>query len=249
MSDNILLKIENLHAGVAGKEILKGVDLEIKKGEIHAVMGPNGAGKSTLMSVLTGKPEYTVTAGSATFMGRDLLAMKPEERSWAGLFMSFQYPVEIPGVTISSFIRTAINARRAAAGLEDIKAADFLKLMKEKMAFVKMKPEFAKREVNVGFSGGEKKRNEIFQMAMLDPVLSILDETDSGLDVDALKIVADGVNALHTPEKASIIITHYQKLLQYIVPDAVHVLKDGKIIVSGDKSLVDAIEAKGFDQF
>ncbi len=244
-----MLKIENLHAGVAGKEILKGVDLEIKKGEIHAVMGPNGAGKSTLMSVLTGKPEYTVTAGSATFMGRDLLAMKPEERSWAGLFMSFQYPVEIPGVTISSFIRTAINARRAAAGLEDIKAADFLKLMKEKMAFVKMKPEFAKREVNVGFSGGEKKRNEIFQMAMLDPVLSILDETDSGLDVDALKIVADGVNALHTPEKASIIITHYQKLLQYIVPDAVHVLKDGKIIVSGDKSLVDAIEAKGFDQF
>lgn len=244
-----MLKIENLHAGVAGKEILKGVDLEIKKGEIHAVMGPNGAGKSTLMSVLTGKPEYTVTAGSATFMGRDLLAMKSEERSWAGLFMSFQYPVEIPGVTISSFIRTAINARRAAAGLEDIKAADFLKLMKEKMAFVKMKPEFAKREVNVGFSGGEKKRNEIFQMAMLDPVLSILDETDSGLDVDALKIVADGVNALHTPEKASIIITHYQKLLQYIVPDAVHVLKDGKIIVSGDKSLVDAIEAKGFDQF
>jgi Fe-S cluster assembly ATP-binding protein len=249
MSDNILLKIENLHAGVAGKEILKGVDLEIKKGEIHAVMGPNGAGKSTLMSVLTGKPEYTVTEGSATFMGRDLLAMKPEERSWAGLFMSFQYPVEIPGVTISSFIRTAINAKRAAAGLEDIKAADFLKLMREKMAFVKMKPEFAKREVNVGFSGGEKKRNEIFQMAMLDPVLSILDETDSGLDVDALKIVADGVNVLHTPEKASIIITHYQKLLKYIVPDTVHVLKDGKIIVSGDKSLVDDIEARGFDQF
>ena len=249
MSDNILLKIENLHAGVAGKEILKGVDLEIKKGEIHAVMGPNGAGKSTLMSVLTGKPEYTVTEGSATFMGRDLLAMKPEERSWAGLFMSFQYPVEIPGVTISSFIRTAINAKRAAAGLEDIKAADFLKLMRDKMAFVKMKPEFAKREVNVGFSGGEKKRNEIFQMAMLDPVLSILDETDSGLDVDALKIVADGVNVLHTPEKASIIITHYQKLLKYIVPDTVHVLKDGKIIVSGDKSLVDDIEARGFDQF
>ncbi len=249
MSDNILLKIENLHAGVAGKEILKGVDLEIKKGEIHAVMGPNGAGKSTLMSVLTGKPEYTVTEGSATFMGRDLLAMKPEERSWAGLFMSFQYPVEIPGVTISNFIRTAINAKRAAAGLEDIKAADFLKLMREKMAFVKMKPEFAKREVNVGFSGGEKKRNEIFQMAMLDPVLSILDETDSGLDVDALKIVADGVNVLHTPEKASIIITHYQKLLKYIVPDTVHVLKDGKIIVSGDKSLVDDIEARGFDQF
>ena len=249
MSDNILLKIENLHAGVAGKEILKGVDLEIKKGEIHAVMGPNGAGKSTLMSVLTGKPEYTVTEGSATFMGRDLLAMKPEERSWAGLFMSFQYPVEIPGVTISSFIRTAINAKRAAAGLEDIKASDFLKLMRDKMAFVKMKPEFAKREVNVGFSGGEKKRNEIFQMAMLDPVLSILDETDSGLDVDALKIVADGVNVLHTPEKASIIITHYQKLLKYIVPDTVHVLKDGKIIVSGDKSLVDDIEARGFDQF
>ena len=219
----------------------------IKKGEIHAVMGPNGAGKSTLSAVLAGKPNFTVTEGSVTFMGKDLLKMAPEERSWAGIFLSFQYPVEIPGVTITNFMKTAVNARRQAEGQESLKAAEFLKLMKEKMAFVQMKPEFAKREVNVGFSGGEKKRNEIFQMAMLDPVLSILDETDSGLDVDALRIVANGVNSLHTPEKAAIIITHYQRLLEYIVPDVVHVLKDGRIVKTAGKELVAEIEEKGYD--
>ncbi|MBS7317190.1 MAG: Fe-S cluster assembly ATPase SufC [Bacteroidales bacterium] len=244
-----MLEIRDLHAVVGDKEILKGVDLTIRKGEIHALMGPNGAGKSTLSSVLTGKPNFQVTRGEVTFLGRDLLAMSAEERAWAGLFMSFQYPVEIPGVTITNFMKTALNARRSAEGLEPMKGAEFLKLMKEKMAFVKMKPEFAKREVNVGFSGGEKKRNEIFQMAMLDPALAILDETDSGLDVDALKIVADGVNALHTPEKSAIIITHYSKLLEYVVPNVVHVLKDGRIVCTGDRSLVDTIENEGFDKF
>jgi Fe-S cluster assembly ATP-binding protein len=248
MSD-ILLKINDLHATVGDKEILHGVNLEIRRGEIHAVMGPNGAGKSTLSSVLTGKPQYTVTQGSVEFMGKDLLSMKPEERSWAGIFMSFQYPIEIPGVSITNFIKTAINSKRKAQGLEPMKGAEFLKLMKEKMALVQMKPEFAKREVNVGFSGGEKKRNEIFQMAMLDPTLAILDETDSGLDVDALKIVADGVNALHTPEKSAIIITHYQKLLEYVRPDVVHVLKNGTIVATGGYEIVDKIEAEGFEQF
>ena len=245
----ILLKIEGLHARIGDKEILKGVDLEIRRGEVHAVMGPNGAGKSTLSAVLTGKPQYEVTAGTAVFDGRDLLAMTPEERSWAGLFLSFQYPVEIPGVSITNFMKTAVNARRKAMGLEDLKGAEFLKLLREKMAFVQMKPEFAKREVNVGFSGGEKKRNEIFQMAMLEPVLSILDETDSGLDVDALRIVADGVNALRSPEKSSVIITHYQKLLEYVVPDVVHVLKDGRIVATGGRELVGVIEEQGFDRF
>ena len=247
--NEILLKIENLHARIADKEILKGIDLEIRRGEVHAVMGPNGAGKSTLSAVLTGKPQYEVTEGRITFQGRDLLAMSPEERAWAGLFLSFQYPVEIPGVSITNFMKTAVNARRKADGLEEMKGAEFLKLLREKMAFVQMKPEFAKREVNVGFSGGEKKRNEIFQMAMLEPVLSILDETDSGLDVDALKIVADGVNALRTPERSSIIITHYQKLLEYVVPDTVHVLKEGKIVATGGRELVDIIENQGFDRF
>ena len=245
--DDILLKIEGLHARVEDKEILKGVDLTIRKGEIHAVMGPNGAGKSTLSAVLAGKPDFTVTGGSVTFMGRDLLGMSPEERSWAGIFLSFQYPVEIPGVTITSFMKAAVESRRKAEGLEPLKAAGFLKLMKEKMAFVQMRPEFAKREVNVGFSGGEKKRNEIFQMAMLDPVLSILDETDSGLDVDALRIVAHGVNALRTPEKSAIVITHYQRLLEYIVPDVVHVLKEGRIVKTAGKELVAEIEEKGYD--
>lgn len=245
--DDILLKIEGLHARIEDKEILKGVDLTIRKGEIHAVMGPNGAGKSTLSAVLAGKPDFTVTGGSVTFMGRDLLGMSPEERSWAGIFLSFQYPVEIPGVTITSFMKAAVESRRKAEGLEPLKAAGFLKLMKEKMAFVQMKPEFAKREVNVGFSGGEKKRNEIFQMAMLDPVLSILDETDSGLDVDALRIVAHGVNALRTPEKSAIVITHYQRLLEYIVPDVVHVLKEGRIVKTAGKELVAEIEEKGYD--
>lgn len=249
MANDILLEIKDLHAGIGDKEILKGVNLTIRKGELHAVMGPNGAGKSTLSAVLTGKPMYEVTSGSITFMGKDLLSMSPEERSWAGIFMSFQYPVEIPGVTITNFMKTAINAKREALGLEPMKAGDFLKLLKEKMAFVKMRPEFAKREVNVGFSGGEKKRNEIFQMAMLEPKFSILDETDSGLDVDALKIVADGVNALHTEETSAIIITHYQKLLEYVVPDVVHVLKAGRIVTTGGRELVDAIEKNGFDQF
>ncbi|MBP5740455.1 MAG: Fe-S cluster assembly ATPase SufC, partial [Bacteroidales bacterium] len=193
--------------------------------------------------------QYEVTAGSIEFDGKDLLAMSPEERSWAGIFMSFQYPVEIPGVSITNFMKTAVNSRRKAEGLEPMKGAEFLKLLREKMAFVKMKPEFAKREVNVGFSGGEKKRNEIFQMAMLDPTLSILDETDSGLDVDALKIVADGVNSLKSPEKASIIITHYQKLLEYVVPDVVHILKDGRIVQTGGRELIDVIESQGFDKF
>ena len=247
MSD-IILKIKGLKAGIEGKEILKGIDLEIRKGEIHAFMGPNGAGKSTLSSVLAGKPQYTVTEGTIEYMGKDLLAMSPEERSWAGIFMSFQYPVEIPGVSITNFMKTAVNSHREAKGLEPMKAGEFLKLLREKMAFVQMRPEFAKREVNVGFSGGEKKRNEIFQMAMLDPVLSILDETDSGLDVDALRIVANGVNALHTPEKASIVITHYQRLLEYIVPDLVHVLKDGRIVKTAGKELVDFIEENGYDK-
>ena len=249
MANDILLQISGLHASVGDKEILKGIDLTIRKGEIHAVMGPNGAGKSTLSSVLAGKPSFTVTQGSIEFMGRDLLAMSPEERSWAGIFMSFQYPVEIPGVSITNFMKTAINSRRKAAGEEPMKAGDFLKLMKEKMAFVQMKPEFSKREVNVGFSGGEKKRNEIFQMAMLDPTLSILDETDSGLDVDALRIVAEGVRSLHTPEKSAIVITHYKRLLDYIVPDIVHVLKAGRIVETGGREFVDVIEEKGYDIF
>ncbi len=244
---DILLKIKDLHASVGDKEILKGIDLEIRRGEIHAVMGPNGAGKSTLSSVLTGKPNYEVTAGSIKFDGMDLLAMKPEERAWAGLFMSFQYPIEIPGVSITNFMKTAINSKLKAQGEEPMKAGDFLKLMKQKMAFVQMKPEFAKREVNVGVSGGEKKRNEIFQMAMLDPTLAILDETDSGLDVDALKIVADGVNALHTPEKSAIVITHYQRLLDYIKPDIVHVLYKGRIVKTAGPELALELEEKGYD--
>ena len=247
MENDILLKIEGLRARVEDKEILKGVDLTVRKGETHVVMGPNGAGKSTLSSVLAGKPQYTVTDGAVTFMGRDLLKMSPEERSWAGIFLSFQYPVEIPGVSITNFMKTAVNSRRKALGEAPLTAAAFLKLMKEKMALVQMRQEFAKREVNVGFSGGEKKRNEIFQMAMLDPVLSILDETDSGLDVDALRIVAEGVNTLKTPEKATIVITHYQRLLDYIVPDIVHVLKDGRIVKTAGKELVAQIEEQGYD--
>ena len=245
--NDILLEIKGLKAGIEGKEILKGVDLTVRRGEIHAIMGPNGAGKSTLSAVLAGKENFTVTGGSVTFMGENLLEMSPEERSWAGIFLSFQYPVEIPGVSITNFMKTAVNAHRKAKGLEELKAGEFLKLMKEKMAFVQMKPEFSKREVNVGFSGGEKKRNEIFQMAMLDPLLSILDETDSGLDVDALRIVAGGVNTLHTPEKSVIVITHYQRLLDYIVPDVVHVLKDGRIVKTAGRELVARIEADGYD--
>lgn len=249
MADSVLLSIKDLHACIGDKEILKGIDLEIRPGEIHAVMGPNGAGKSTLSSVLAGKPQYEVTSGSVTFNGKNLLEMSPEERSWAGIFMSFQYPIEIPGVSITAFMKAAIAAKRKALGLEPMKAGEFLSLLKKKMAFVQMKPEFAKREVNVGFSGGEKKRGEIFQMAMLEPLLSILDETDSGLDVDALKIVAEGVNTLHTPENAAIIITHYEKLLEYVTPDVVHVLKDGKIVATGGREVIDTIQSKGFESF
>lgn len=245
--NDILLEINNLHAKVEGKEILKGLDLTIRRGEVHAVMGPNGAGKSTLGAVLTGRPGYEVTEGSVTYDGKDLLSMKPEERSWAGLFLSFQYPVEIPGVSITNFMKAAVNAKRKAHGLEELKPAEYIKLLKEKMAFVQMKSEFAKREVNVGFSGGEKKRNEIFQMAMLEPTLSILDETDSGLDVDALRIVAEGVNALRTPQTSAIVITHYKRLLDYIVPDIVHVLKDGRIVKTAGRELVDTIEEKGYE--
>ena len=244
-----MLEIRSLHAAVEGKEILRGIDLEIGPGQIHAVMGPNGAGKSTLGAVLTGRPGYEVTGGSVRFKGRDLLAMTPEERAWAGLFLSFQYPIEIPGVTITAFMKAAVNAKRKAAGLEEMKTGDFLKFMKQKMAFVGMAPDFAKREVNVGFSGGEKKRNEIFQMALLDPDLSILDETDSGLDVDALRTVGEGVNALRSPEKSAIIITHYQKLLEYVQPDIVHVLKAGRIVATGGVEILEAIESKGFEQF
>ncbi len=244
-----LLNITNLHARIEEKEILKGLNLSIKRGEIHAIMGPNGAGKSTLSSVLAGKPKFEVTEGSITFDNKNLLELEPNERAWAGIFMSFQYPVEIAGVSIANFMKTAINAKRKAQGLEPMPAKDFLKMMKEKMNFVKMKPEFAKREVNVGFSGGEKKRSEIFQMAMLDPSLAILDETDSGLDVDALKIVAEGVNNLHDKNKAVIVITHYKRLLEYIVPDFVHILKDGKIVKSGGAELVEIIEEKGYDIF
>ena len=247
--NEILLEIKGLHASVEGKEILRGIDLVIRRGEIHAVMGPNGAGKSTMSAVLAGKPGYEVTSGEIVFDGKDLLELSPEERSWAGIFLSFQYPIEIPGVTITNFMKAAVDAHRKAKGEEPLSAGGFLRLMKEKMALVQMKGEFAKRDVNAGFSGGEKKRCEIFQMAMLDPVLSILDETDSGLDVDALRIVSDGVNALHTPEKSAIVITHYKRLLDYIVPDVVHVLKAGKIVATGGRELVETIENEGYDKF
>ena len=245
--NKVLLEIKGLRASVEGKEILKGVDLTIGRGEVHAVMGPNGAGKSTLGAVLAGRPTFEVTAGSVFYDGRDLLAMSPEERSWAGLFLSFQYPVEIPGVSITNFMKSAVAARRKAQGLPELTPGEYLKLLKEKMALVQMKGEFARREVNVGFSGGEKKRNEVFQMAMLEPTLSILDETDSGLDVDALRIVAEGVQKLRTPETSAIVITHYQRLLEYIVPDVVHVLKDGRIVRTGGRELVDLIEKEGYE--
>lgn len=244
-----LLEIKNLHATVGGKEILRGINLTINPGEIHAVMGPNGAGKSTLSAILTGNPQYTVTEGSITYNGKDLLAMSPEQRAWEGIFLSFQYPVEIPGVSMVNFMRTAVNAHREYQGKPALTATEFLKMMREKRAVVQLDNKLANRSVNEGFSGGEKKRNEIFQMAMLDPTLSILDETDSGLDVDALRIVAEGVRSLHTPEKSAIVITHYKRLLDYIVPDIVHVLKDGKIVATAGRELVDEIEEKGYDIF
>ncbi len=244
---NVLLEIKGLKANVEGKEILHGVDLAINHGEVHAIMGPNGAGKSTLGAVLTGKPGYEVTAGSVLFGGKDLLCMSAEQRAWAGVFLSFQYPIEIPGVSLVNFMKAAISSKRKALGQEELSAGEFLKFLKSKMALVQMRADLAKRDVNVGFSGGEKKRCEIFQMAMLEPVLSILDETDSGLDVDALKVVAQGVNTLRTPQTSSIIITHYHKLLEYIVPDVVHVLKDGVIVKTGGRELVSQIEANGFE--
>ena len=244
---NTLLKIENLHASAGEKEILRGIDLEVREGEVHAIMGPNGSGKSTLSAVLAGKDTFTVTGGKVGYDGRDLLEMAPEERSWAGVFLGFQYPVEIPGVSNVNFIKAAVNEQRKQRGLEALSAAEFLKLMREKMAYVEMDSSFSGRGVNVGFSGGEKKRNEIFQMAMLEPRLAILDETDSGLDVDALRIVASGVNKMKRPDNAFIVITHYQRLLDYIVPDIVHVLYKGRIIKTAGKELALEIEKKGYD--
>jgi Fe-S cluster assembly ATP-binding protein len=242
-----LLSIQNLHAGINGKEILKGLHLTINKGEIHAIMGPNGAGKSTLASVLTGREEFEVTKGKIHFNGKDLLELSPEDRSREGIFLSFQYPVEIPGVSMVNFMRTAVNEHRKYNHLDPISASDFLRLMREKKQLVEIDSQLTNRSVNEGFSGGEKKRNEIFQMAMLDPKLAVLDETDSGLDIDALRIVANGVNKLHRPDNACIVITHYQRLLDYIVPDFVHVLFDGKIVKSGGKELALQLEQKGYD--
>lgn len=242
-----MLQITNLHAAVGGKEILKGVNLTINDGEIHALMGTNGAGKSTLSNVIVGNPAYEVTAGSITFEGKDLLAMKPEERANEGIFMSFQTPVEIPGVSMTNFIKAAVNARRKAKGEEPLKAADFIKLMKEKRELVEIDKKLMNRSVNEGFSGGEKKRNEIFQMAMLEPTFCILDETDSGLDVDALRIVANGFNLLRTEKTSAMVITHYQRMLEYIRPDVVHVLIDGKIVKTGGSDLAEKIEKEGFD--
>lgn len=242
-----MLEIRNLHARVADKEILKGVDLIIRDGEIHALMGTNGAGKSTLSNVIVGNPNYEVTEGSITFNGRDLLAMKPEERAHAGIFMSFQQPVEIPGVSMTNFMRTAVNEHRKVLGLEPLKSTDFLRLMREKRQLVEMSGNFMNRSVNEGFSGGEKKRSEIFQMAMLEPSFCILDETDSGLDVDALRIVAEGFNKLRKPDTSALIITHYQRLLDYIRPSHVHVLIGGRIVRTGGAELAQEIENQGFD--
>ena len=242
-----MLSVKNLHASVDGKEILKGIDLEVKAGEVHAIMGPNGSGKSTLASVLAGNEKFTVTAGSAEFLGRDLLSMPIEERARLGLFLGFQYPVEIPGVTMANFMKLAVNEQRKFRGQEPLSAAEFLKLMREKSTVVELDAKLTSRAVNEGFSGGEKKKNEIFQMAMLDPKLAILDETDSGLDIDALRIVATGVTRLHTPQNATVVITHYQRLLDYIVPDVVHVLYKGRIIYTGDKTLALKLEKEGYD--
>ncbi|MGN0205873.1 MAG: Fe-S cluster assembly ATPase SufC [Muribaculaceae bacterium] len=242
-----MLEIKNLHASIEGKEILKGIDLVVRPGEVHAIMGPNGSGKSTLSAVLTGNPAYTVTGGEVTFYGKDLLAMSPEDRSHEGLFLSFQYPVEIPGVSMVNFMRAAINEKRKYFGKEPLSATEFLKLMREKRAIVELDNKLASRSVNEGFSGGEKKRNEIFQMAVLEPKLSILDETDSGLDIDALRIVAGGVNKLKTENNATIVITHYQRLLDYIKPDFVHVLYKGRIVMTGGPELALTLEEKGYD--
>lgn len=253
VSDNIkiyiinMLEIKNLHANIEGKEILKGIDLKVNAGEIHAIMGPNGSGKSTLSSVLVGNPAFEVTEGEVLYNGKNLLELEPEDRSRAGIFLSFQYPVEIPGVSMVNFMRAAVNEQRKYKGLEPVSATDFLKLMREKRAIVELDNKLAGRSVNEGFSGGEKKRNEIFQMAMLEPKLSILDETDSGLDIDALRIVAKGVNEMRSSENATIVITHYQRLLEYIKPDFVHVLYNGRIVKSAGPELALELEKKGYD--
>jgi Fe-S cluster assembly ATP-binding protein len=242
-----MLQIKNLHAGVESKDILKGVNLEVKAGEVHAIMGPNGSGKSTLSAVISGNENFEVTKGSVTFLNEDISELNPEERAHKGVFLSFQYPVEIPGVSVTNFIKTAINENRKAKGLKDMPASEMLKLIKSKADLLEIDRKFLSRSLNEGFSGGEKKRNEIFQMAMLDPKLAILDETDSGLDIDALKIVANGVNKLKSKDNAVIVITHYQRLLDHIIPDFVHVLIDGRIVKSGTKELAHELEEKGYD--
>ncbi|MBS6459587.1 MAG: Fe-S cluster assembly ATPase SufC [Alistipes sp.] len=242
-----MLSVKNLHASVGDKEILRGIDLEVKAGEVHAIMGPNGSGKSTLASVLAGNEKFTVTEGEAIFNGESLLGMPIEERARRGLFLGFQYPVEIPGVSMANFMKLAVNEKRRYLGQEPLSASEFLRMMREKSAIVELDPKLTSRSVNEGFSGGEKKKNEIFQMAMLDPTLAILDETDSGLDIDALRIVATGVTKLHNENNATVVITHYQRLLDYIVPDYVHVLYHGRIIHSGDKSLALKLEKEGYD--
>lgn len=243
----MLLEIKNLHANIEGKEILRGINLTVNPGEVHAIMGPNGSGKSTLAAILAGRDEYEITEGEVTMDGKDLLDLSPEDRAGEGLFLAFQYPVEIPGVNTQIFLRAAVNAVRKYRGLDELDAMAFLKLVREKTKIVELSDQLLKRSVNEGFSGGEKKRAEIFQMAMLDPKLAVLDETDSGLDIDALKIVANGVNALKSPEKSTIVITHYQRLLDYIVPDFVHVLYKGQIIRSGGKELALELESAGYD--
>lgn len=242
-----MLSIQNLHASIEGKEILRGINLEVKAGEIHAIMGPNGSGKSTLAAVLAGREEYEVTDGTVVYKGKDLLALDPEDRAREGLFLAFQYPIEIPGVSSTNFLKTALNQIRQYKGQDPMDAVSFLKLMKEKMQLVEIDQALLSRSLNEGFSGGEKKRNEIFQMAMLEPTLAILDETDSGLDIDALRIVANGVNKLKSNENATIVVTHYQRLLDYIIPDFVHVLYQGKIVKSGTKELAKELEEKGYD--
>ena len=242
-----MLEIKNLHVSVEGSEILKGIDLRVKTGEIHAIMGPNGSGKSTLTRVLAGHPTYKVTKGSVTYEGKDLLAMSIEDRARAGVFLAFQYPIDIPGVNNSYFLKSALNEVRKARGLEELDAMDFLAFLKEKMKMVEMNEGFLSRPVNDGFSGGEKKRNEILQMAVLEPKLAVLDETDSGLDIDALKVVASGVNKMRSPERSILLVTHYQRLLNYILPDQVHVLMGGKIVRSGGKDLAFHLEEKGYD--
>ena len=242
-----MLEIKNLHASIDNTKILKGLDLTVNSGEVHAIMGPNGSGKSTLASVIAGREDYNVTDGEINFQGNELSDIGPDERAREGIFLAFQYPVEIPGVSTTNFMKTAVNQIRESKGEKPLDAVEFLKLMKEKMKLVNIKQELLSRSINEGFSGGEKKRNEIFQMAMLDPKLSILDETDSGLDIDALKIVSNGVNALKSKENATVVVTHYQRLLDYIVPDFVHVLMDGKIVKSGDKNLALKLEEKGYD--